>query len=122
CEIVSSFGAGSLEALAASCSSSNHFWTFGLASNAMNSAISGGVGSPLADDDPPGPLCVAAAAPDSRAADRTIATTQILKARIDAHRRSAAEITAVTAPRLSRSCVAIWISLFPTPPRGRGHL
>jgi hypothetical protein len=101
-ETVSSFGYGSAEALAACCCSSSHFWTFGSASNAMNSAISGGVASPLADDDPPVPLCGAAAAPDSRAADRNIAATQVLKARIDAHGRSDPEIiVVVTAPSFS---------------------
>jgi len=41
-ETVSSFGFDLSEASAGCCSTS-HFWILGLASNAMNSAISGGV-------------------------------------------------------------------------------
>jgi hypothetical protein len=63
----------------------------------MNSAISGGVAaSPLADDAPP--LCVAAAAADSRAAERMIAATNVLKACIDAHNGWGREVIVVTAP------------------------
>ena len=43
CETVSSFGFGLLWEASAGCCSTSHFWIFGLASNAMNSAISGGV-------------------------------------------------------------------------------
>jgi hypothetical protein len=97
CEIVCSSGAGFWEAWAACCCSS-HLWTFGSASNAMNSAISGGAAaSPLADDAPPDPL-FAAAAPVSRVADTMIAATHVLIARVDADGRSATEIIVVTAP------------------------
>ena len=96
-ETVSSCGFGFSAALAACCCSSSHFWTFGSPSNAINSATCGDVASSsLADDDPPDPLCVAAAAPDSRVADRKIAATQVLNARIDSKGRSATEIIIVS--------------------------
>ena len=61
-ETVSSCGFGFSAASAACCCSSNHFWTFGLASNAVNSAISG-ASPPLRS---PTPISRPHAAPQTR--------------------------------------------------------
>jgi hypothetical protein len=53
----------------------------GLASNAMNSSISGDVAaSPLADDAPADPVCVAAKMPDAGIVDTMIAASRIVAA------------------------------------------
>jgi hypothetical protein len=74
----------------------------GSPSNAVSSAICGGVAASWLE-----PLGDAALAPDSTPADNRIAATQALTARIDAHDCSAMEIIAVMAPRFFSSCVAI---------------
>jgi hypothetical protein len=89
-----------------------HFWTvgsasnvnskrfLGSASNAVSSAICGGVAASWLD-----PLGDAASAPDNTAADTMIAATQVLIAAT--HDRSPTGVIAVTASRFAQSCFAI---------------